>query len=284
MPAIARAIGKESLYWGDAGWDLLLVSYFMLLFSGAAILVFIVSVCISCCCSKKLRNRLEPTVAQSAASASSDQHLHKRNRRRILVASAALLIVTVSLFIGGRTYRFDNYCPDSSDARQIGDAKCFVHLFASDEIRSSSLFLFSKHLKDTCCIVTVLAFNPAYDAFRVTKMVVLVDGIKRADLVNPPVIDDADLVFKPYIDKDRFRAEFPNVDPREASYGLIPDSATTPALARPPVYGSTITVEVGLDILSSGKSVCSTNLNEVFTLCTEERHRSWAEMLFMTGF
>ncbi len=47
MTSIASAIGHEFLFAGDAGWVLLLTPFFMFLFSGAAVIVYIICICVN---------------------------------------------------------------------------------------------------------------------------------------------------------------------------------------------------------------------------------------------
>jgi len=207
------------------------------------------------------------------------------SRTRILgICAGGLALIVATLFVGGQTYRVDSYRAVSPDVHRLGDAKCMIHLFESGQIREDSAFLETQRPKDTCCMVTVFAFDPAYSSFRVNHLSIDIDGTNVADLATPPPIDPNDLVFKPYIDREAFRSEFPKEDPRDASFALIPHSTTTPLLARPLNVGSKVRVQLSLDILSADKTVLSTNVQTDFTLAREERRYNWAQMLFVKLF
>ncbi len=133
-------------------------------------------------------------------------------------------------------------------------------------------------------MVTVFAFDPTYTSIRVNKLDVELNGTNVAALTDPSTIDANDLVFKPYIDKEAFRAEFPHQDPREALFAFFPSPTTTPLLARAPEAGSKIRVAVSLEIIAGNSVVLSTNVQTDFVLAREERRYTWAEMLFVRVF
>lgn len=206
-------------------------------------------------------------------------------RARLLgTCAGGLALVFGILILGGQTYRADGYRAQSPDAHRLRDAKCIIHLFETDQIRKDSIFLKAQRPKDTCCMITVFAFNPAYTSIRVNSLSVDLNGTNVASLTKPSTVDTNDLVFKPYIDKDSFRAEFPNQDPREALFAFFPDSATAPLLTLAPEVGSKMRVQVGLEIISRDGTVLSTNMLTDFRLVREENRHTWAEMLFARLF
>jgi hypothetical protein len=206
-------------------------------------------------------------------------------RTRILgICAAGVALVVAGLFLGGQKYRADSYRAVSPDAHRLREAKCMIHLFETDQIREDSIFFKSQRPKDTCCMVTVFAFNPAYTSIRVNQLNIELNGTNVAQLTDPSTIDTNDLVFKPYIDKEAFRAEFPHQDPREALFAFFPSPTTTPLLARAPEVGSKMRVAVSLEILSGNGIVLSTNVQTDFMLAREERRYTWAEMLFVRVF
>lgn len=205
-------------------------------------------------------------------------------KRIFKVGICVLALIVIGLLFCRCTYLVYSFRNISQDADYLDNAKFFIHLFESDMKSEKTLFLESRHPKDTCCTVSVIAFNPAWTSFRVNHLVIYVDGTNAADITKPSTIDTNDLVFKPYIDTERFRSEFPNIDPREASFAFFPEPTTEPMLACPPNINSKIQVQVNVDILLADQSVFSTNIHADFALRKEEVRYSLAEKYFMMMF
>lgn len=204
--------------------------------------------------------------------------------RQVAVVCGAIVGVVMVLFLGGKTYRTDNYRPVSRESHRLPDARCILHLFNSGEAVEETPFLSARQPKDICCMVSVFAFNPAYTSFRVNRLSIDVNGTNRANIESLSPVDAKDLKFKPYIDKEAFRSEFPLQDPREATFSLIPGPKVAQELAFTPTLGSKVQVRLNLDVLSGDTLVCSTNLQADFILHRYENRHSWAEMIFLRFF
>jgi len=207
------------------------------------------------------------------------------SRARILgICAACMALAIAGLLLSGPKYQVDSYRALSPEVHRLRDAKCLIHLVETDQIREDSILFNYRRPKDICCMVTVFAFDPTYTSIRVNQLNVELNGTTAAHLTAPSTIDANDLVFKPYLDTEAFRAEFPHQDPREALFTFFPSPNTTPLLARAPEAGSKMRVAVSLEIISGNSVLLSTNVQTDFILAREERRCTWAEMLFMKVF
>lgn len=127
--------------------------------------------------------------------------------------------------------------------------------------------------------INVFSFDPAHDKCRGNGMAMWINGTNRVEFVfahDDNELDGRDQHFEPYLDEAAFADQYPGIKPREAYY--YPIQTEIPASAREP--GATVRVEMDLELLAAGTSVCRTNLTASFVLERTEQRETLADVLF----
>ena len=194
---------------------------------------------------------------------------------RIAVLAAASLALTGCT---GKIYRGDRYVPTSEEVFDLPNAKVIMGMALAGEIAEDSARL-RWDRPDGRPHVSVFSFDPAHDQCRVNEMAMWINGTNRVEFAfadDDNDLDGRDQNFKPYIDEAAFADQYPGIKPRDVSY--YPIRTQIPASAREP--GATVRVEMDLELLASGTSVCRTNLTASFVLARTEQRESLAHVLF----
>ena len=194
---------------------------------------------------------------------------------RIAVLAAASLALTGCT---GKIYRGDRYVPTSEEVFDLPNAKVIMGMALAGEIAEDSARL-RWDRPDGRPHINVFSFDPAHDQCRVNEMAMWINGTNRVEFVfahDDNELDGRDQNFVPYLDEAAFAEQYPGIKPRYVYY--YPIRTQIPASAREP--GATVRVEMDLELLASGTSVCRTNLTASFVLARTEQRESLADVLF----
>ncbi len=194
---------------------------------------------------------------------------------RIAVLLAASLALTGCT---GKIYRGDRYVPTSQTEYDLPNAKVFMDMALAGEIAEDSSRL-RWDRPDGRPHINVFSFDPSHDKCRVNEMAMWINGTNRVEFVfanDDNDFDGRDQNFKPYIDETAFADQYPGIKPKDVYY--YPIRTKIPASAREP--GATVRVEMDVELLAGGASVCRTNLTASFVLERTERRETLADMLF----
>ena len=193
---------------------------------------------------------------------------------RLAVLAAASLALTGCT---GKIYRGDRYLPTSQTEYDLPNAKVFMDMALAGEIAEDSARL--RWVRpDGRPHINVFSFDPAHDQCRINEMAMWINDTNRVEFVfahDDNDFDGRDQVFKPYIDEAAFADQYPGIKPKDVSY--YPIRTQIPASAREP--GATVRVEMDLELLASGTSVCRTNLTASFVLERTEQRETLADVI-----
>ena len=191
--------------------------------------------------------------------------------------ASVLLGVVLVLFIGGQTQRWDSFAPYEAAPLWLPKALVLIHAPSPDEIVTRTTTLLWYRPEAIRPSFTVYAFDEAFETLRIREVQIVVNDTNTTRITNPD--DGQSEPFKPYEDKEAFRAKYSG-DPRYAFYMPFPKD---PTLGSPSV-GTKVRFRLDFDILSKGHPVCSTNYQADFILERKETKVSWAGMLFLKLF
>ena len=194
--------------------------------------------------------------------------------RRIAVLAAASLALTGCT---GKIYRSDHYLP-AETVYELPNAKVVMGMgFADDIAENSSRLRWDR--PDGRPRIHVYSFAPATDMCRVNEMAMWINGTNRVEFIfahDDNELDGRDQHFEPYLDETAFADQYPGTKPRYVYY--YPIRTEIPANAREP--GATVRVEMDMELLAGGTSVCRTNLTAAFVLERKDHRETLAEVLF----
>jgi hypothetical protein len=197
-----------------------------------------------------------------------------------IIAGVCFLI----LFVGGQKQITDHFVPWEQPPLKFDRALVCVHSPYPDEIAQNSFVLRWDRVKAISPSATFFLFDPSYDSVFIKAVTVTLNGTNVIHL-TPMEITDPEYGFslkpKLYEDKEAFRGQFPNVDPRDAYFLAFP---TNTALVSPPPIGTKVNFRIDFSIMAKGQAVCSTNVQSDFDYERQEKHMSWAAMLFIKLF
>lgn len=196
----------------------------------------------------------------------------------ILLRMFAIGVVGLALTgCTGKVYRGDRYVATSEEVFDLPNAKVIMGMALAGEIAEDSSRL--RWVRpDGRPHINVFSFDPAHDKCRVNGMAMWINGTNRVEFVfahDDNEVDGRDQHFEPYLDEAAFADQYPGIKPREVYY--YPIRTQIPASAREP--GATVRVEMDLELLAAGNSVCRTNLTASFALERTEQRETLADVL-----
>jgi hypothetical protein len=197
-----------------------------------------------------------------------------RMKRSPTIVLSVLGVGLLILLAGGMTQRTDRFAPDQSLPLRLPKAIIFIEPPMPDDIASSTCLLSWQRPRDLRPMFTVFAFDPAYEAVSFREVQITVDQTNHLRFTKPEYGQKEDL--KPYELKDRFRDEYPGVEPRHVAWGPFEPS---PLIDHPPTVGSRVRFRVDLDILAQGQPVCSTNYQADFVLERKQSRVCWGLLI-----
>ena len=192
---------------------------------------------------------------------------------RMVVLAAASLVLTGCT---GKIYRADHFLP-AETVYDLPRAKVVMGMGFADDIEENSSQL-RWDRPDGRPRIHVYSFDAATDTCRINEMAMWINGTNRVEFVfahDDNDLDGRDQHFAPYLDEAAFVDQYPGIKPKDVFY--YPIRTEIPKSAREP--GATVRVEMDLELLAGGASVCHTNLTASFVLERTEQRETLADVL-----
>jgi hypothetical protein len=194
----------------------------------------------------------------------------------LLIGATFAFFILVILFEGGQVQRCDSFAPYEAPPLRLPIAMALIHAPSPDEIVSRTCTLSWQRPEAIRPSFHVFVFDATFEALSIREVQITINETNQFRVAGPK--DGQVMAFRPYLDKDAFRSQYPGREPRDAFYMpfLLPQN---PALG-PPSVGTKARFRIDFDILSKGMVVCSTNYQADFILQRKETKMSWASQIF----